>query len=334
MKNIKLFAALGAAVGLTLCLMACEAEVKTEYVEKVVEKPVEKKYVAPVTFSKVTSEADDGSVTVKMDCATTGAEIYYTDDGTEPTKNSMSYNGAVTFSTDTTLKAIAVKKGMEGSPVSSAFVSITENTITIPEPEEVTVPAGTYTVKHLVKDVTGEAYSLFGSVEAGKVIEKETKIAELALKNKGLTATVLSVSSDSDDKTVTIFYERNIITYTFIADGKIKDGEENAGGEITGAFSDGRMEATVSRLFGADIDAPAFPENDDYRCTAWVTEDGNELPSLYGEEDITFRAEWRKLTKFTFKTNEGKFENDSDTIVIKGLCEESTKRPISSKVIR
>ena len=45
--------------------------------------------------------------TVTLSCATTGATIYYTTDGTEPTNASTEYTTALTISTTTTIKAVA-----------------------------------------------------------------------------------------------------------------------------------------------------------------------------------------------------------------------------------
>ncbi len=65
-----------------------------------------------------------------METSTEGAAIYYTTDGTIPTAESTKYSEPVEFTTDVTVKAIAVKTGIENSPVSVATVSIKEKTIT------------------------------------------------------------------------------------------------------------------------------------------------------------------------------------------------------------
>ena len=59
-----------------------------------------------------------------MASTTEGAKIYYTTDGTEPSAESTPYNGTVAISEDTIFKAIAVKEGMENSPVSYAKYSV------------------------------------------------------------------------------------------------------------------------------------------------------------------------------------------------------------------
>lgn len=55
-----------------------------------------------------------------------GTEIYYTTDGTVPTTASNRYNGKILVSSDTVLKAIAVKSGSIDSAYASASIKSTE----------------------------------------------------------------------------------------------------------------------------------------------------------------------------------------------------------------
>lgn len=59
-------------------------------------------------------------------CATEGATIYYTLDGTDPTTESAVYAEAFTVSTTTTVKAFAVKEGMNNSAIASVTYTIIE----------------------------------------------------------------------------------------------------------------------------------------------------------------------------------------------------------------
>ncbi len=68
--------------------------------------------------------------TVTITSATDGATIHYTTDGTDPTESSTLYTAPITVSKTTTIKAIAVKGGMDNSAVASATYTITQpNTI-------------------------------------------------------------------------------------------------------------------------------------------------------------------------------------------------------------
>lgn len=68
---------------------------------------------------------------VELSCATDGAEIFYTTDGTEPSTESTKYSGAIEVSETTTIKAIAVTS--EGT--STMMIA----TLTIVPPVEITL---------------------------------------------------------------------------------------------------------------------------------------------------------------------------------------------------
>lgn len=75
--------------------------------------------VATPTFSVAGGNYTEAQ-NVEISCETAGASIYYTLDGSDPTAESTPYAGAITISQTTTLKAIAVKDGMDDSYVATA----------------------------------------------------------------------------------------------------------------------------------------------------------------------------------------------------------------------
>ena len=82
-----------------------------------------KETVATPAFS-VASGAVNSGTEVTISCATDGAKIYYTTDGSEPTASSTEYTTAISVTPPMTLKAIAVKDGMNNSAVASASYTI------------------------------------------------------------------------------------------------------------------------------------------------------------------------------------------------------------------
>lgn len=75
------------------------------------------------TFLPVAGAVLSGT-TVAISCATDGATIHYTTDGTDPTTSSPTYSSAITISSATTIKALAVKSGLSNSSVATAAYTI------------------------------------------------------------------------------------------------------------------------------------------------------------------------------------------------------------------
>lgn len=80
---------------------------------------------SPETTAALTFSPNGGTFTeaqsVTISCATKGAEIYYTLDGSEPTADSAKYTAAVSIPESKTLKAISVKDGVLSDVVSADF---------------------------------------------------------------------------------------------------------------------------------------------------------------------------------------------------------------------
>ena len=66
-----------------------------------------------------------GGCSINISTSTPGATIYYTIDGTTPTTSSKSFTTDIIITTNTVLKAIALKNGMDNSFMSSETYSIT-----------------------------------------------------------------------------------------------------------------------------------------------------------------------------------------------------------------
>ena len=85
--------------------------------------------VATPTFSPAGGEVQEGA-TVTIACATSGATIYYTTNGTTPTTASTKYTGAIAVNSAMTIKAIAVKDGYyTNSAVATASFTVKAGTI-------------------------------------------------------------------------------------------------------------------------------------------------------------------------------------------------------------
>ena len=81
--------------------------------------------VAPVTVATPTFTPASGTYysaqSVTIACATEGANIYYTLDGTTPTTSSIFYTGAITVDTTMTIKAIAMKDTAKSTVASATY---------------------------------------------------------------------------------------------------------------------------------------------------------------------------------------------------------------------
>ena len=82
------------------------------------------KHIYSVEPPQIKIENFIGGKTVTLTCATEDARIYYTLDGTAPTSASTPYTDPIALTETTTVKAIAVKSGMNNSKIASGKISV------------------------------------------------------------------------------------------------------------------------------------------------------------------------------------------------------------------
>lgn len=87
---------------------------------------IENQSVIQPVFANVNSGVLVGETKIELSTTTTDAQIYYTVDGSTPTKNSTKYNGPITISKDTVLKAIVITT-TGSSEVKTFEYTVTEN---------------------------------------------------------------------------------------------------------------------------------------------------------------------------------------------------------------
>ena len=167
--------------------------------------------VAAPTFSVAEGEYSSAQ-NVVMSCATDGAVIYYTTDGTKPNSTSSVYSSAVPITETTTLKAIAIADEIESAVTTAVY------TINRPVAPAFDVPEGAFDAAfdlHLTTETDGATiyYTTDGSNPTNASTAYSTKIAipaatttikAIAVKN-GLTSDVASATYTYDARETPTF---------------------------------------------------------------------------------------------------------------------------------
>ena len=151
--------------------------------------------VAAPVFKSDGTTSFRGTQTVEISCATPGASIYYTTDGTTPTSTGTIYSGAISLTSTTTIKAIAVKADMNDSAVAAATFTRRSSSggggsVSIPDTK---IPTGIY--EHGTVTVSpesaskGDTVTITATPDKGYTLESLTVLDKdgkaLALTDKG-----------------------------------------------------------------------------------------------------------------------------------------------------
>ncbi len=243
------------ANGNAVITLVFPAVTKTEYSSATVQVYVkvgngqneELEQVAAPTFTPAAGEYT-AAQSVEIACATEGAGIYYTTDGTDPTAASTAYTAAIAVGETMTIKAIAVKEGMTDSEIVSAAY-----TINIPS-EQVATPtftpaAGEYTAAQSVEIACAtEGAAIYYTTDGTDPTAASTAYTAAIAVGETMTIKAIAVKEGmTDSEIATAAYTINIPAtpdFTTIAELKALLGDESA--TFTGTLTD----AVVSFIAG------------------------------------------------------------------------------------
>lgn len=166
--------------------------------------------VATPTFS-VPAGNYSSEQTVEILCATEGATIHYTLDGTDPTEESAVYETALTITEPTTVKAKAYKQDCIASGIAEAFYNV-NTTPTI------TVDAETLNFENVneTKTVNVSSFNLTSDITVA-VSENFTVDAETITMNTDATLTVTFVGNAVTNGTLTLTSGETEVTVALVA---------------------------------------------------------------------------------------------------------------------
>lgn len=197
---------------------------------------------------------------VKLSSVTADAKIYYTTDGTVPTKNSTLYEKAIVIEKDTTIKAIAVKEGFIDSAVATFVYKVLPDDVDYGDitPEDIEeliekYEAGTDENKTLIPDglwiagLSSEGYAYTGSAirPEVRVYNKNVMLREKAdytISYKNNLKANANVDVNADQKTLTRA-KAPMVTVT---------GKGNYGGKEVAAFKILPIDISDDEAFEAD----------------------------------------------------------------------------------
>ena len=182
---------------------------------------LEKTYTFTVgapTFSPAAGEFYNGSVDVTIASATTGAVIYYTTDGTEPSAtNGTQYDGSFTLTRTTTVKAIAIYNGQSSAVSTAVYTRVKASGAVTLWSEDWT--GATSLPSSVTSGGTGTATYEYSNVtlqSGASNIYAGGSSPEILIKSGGgkFTATITFASAVSGDLTLSFLENHDYVTVT------------------------------------------------------------------------------------------------------------------------
>ncbi len=146
----------------------------------------------------------------------------------------------------------------------------------------------TYTVKRYFQYVSGSGYDTSADIVKSGLTDAITDVtADIVT---GFTAQHIAQQIIAGDSStvVSVYYDRNVVVYTFNANG--------------GSWDDGSNVKKAVGLYGATVETPVNPSRVGYTYADW----DKTLPTVFGETAETWTAQWTANSyTIVFNANDG-----------------------------
>lgn len=175
-------------------------------------------YTAPEVTAPSIVIGTDGTVIIVN--TVTGADVYYTTNGSTPTTSSNKYSAGFTVTDGTTVKAIAVKYGRSSSVKSVTYTKVTvaSPTIAIDEDGKVTITTNTsgaatyYTTNGSTPTSSSTKYTAQFTVASGTTVKAVSVMS-------GVSSSVESLTYIKAEPVTGVIIGRGYITIAAVSDG-------------------------------------------------------------------------------------------------------------------
>ncbi len=221
--------------------------------------------VVAAPTASVAAGTYDQAQSVELACATEGATIRYTTDGTQPTEKSAKYDGAIEVASTTTIKARAFCDGMAASDVA----------------------AYSYTIKAASCTVTFD--SAGGSAVDAQVVEK----GETATQPTAPTLEGFSFEYWADASGVPYDFTAPVTSDITLYAHWAKSSRPVVACLVRFDSAGGSAVAAQTVTAGSCAVRPADPTREGYTFDGWYTQDGEAYDFAQAiEADMTLVAHW------------------------------------------
>ena len=230
-----------------------------------------------------------GSIEVEISCATEGAAIYYTTDGSEPTEDSDEYSEAFEITETTTVKAIAVNEAGASSVATAVYTRVAAT-------PEISFDEATFEESVEVTITVAEGTTAYYTLNGKTPTETSDECPETLTIKADATLQVIAYDEDG--------YESPVVKQAF------KKATSGASGAATGMATlvEDAAELTVGDkvvIVAAGFDyALSTTQNTNNRGAVEIAKDGDNVTLNDGVQVLTIEN-GAADGQFAFQTGEG-----------------------------